>query len=510
MGQVFISHVEEDSRDAIQIAKGIEASGYTTWYYERDSLPGISYLLQTKQAIEKSQALILLISTASLVSHQITREVVRAHESGKAFIPVLVDVSHAEFQSLQPEWVEAIGAAASVSLPEEGVERLVPRLVKGLESLGIFAKGGEPEGAPSLQETKSDHPDVSGMRERDGRVLPSERQERERVQEEYNRLRRIVAAAIPIVFVLAVIAAWGLLRIFSGGERNSTAEKQSPEIIEGASLLENSSQVSIEGDGFLKDSPESALTEESSPQTEPLDEAENDLPGETWIETPAVSGGYLLPLADLYDLVYNGKLCGLFDGQLVALELVEVENRFRAAERESGFNANSLAWDAERRQFWAVRGSPHIVYRDVDVLDPTGAPVHTYRVADTVNYLRHAAWDGTYLWTTTTDETLYQWLPSTTSNELRLIDSYAPKIGSFTGREAGGLTWDGANLWILTDDVLARLGAGGRVECKVKLSPVGGGPSWYGYRGLAWDGQALWVGHSEENMLFRVDPDVCP
>jgi hypothetical protein len=42
MPDIFISHVEEDSAVALQIAHGLEAVGYTTWYYERDSVPGLS------------------------------------------------------------------------------------------------------------------------------------------------------------------------------------------------------------------------------------------------------------------------------------------------------------------------------------------------------------------------------------------------------------------------------------------------------------------------------------
>ncbi len=39
-GRIFISHVEEDSSIALRIASALEAKGYSTWYYERDSVPG--------------------------------------------------------------------------------------------------------------------------------------------------------------------------------------------------------------------------------------------------------------------------------------------------------------------------------------------------------------------------------------------------------------------------------------------------------------------------------------
>ena len=145
MSDIFISHVEEDSELAIDIAVDLEASGYSTWYYERDSLPGPSYLLQTSREIERSQAVVLVISPDSLGSHQVTKEVVRAHESGKPFVPVLKSISHVEFSNRQPEWKEAVGSATSITVPREGASVIVPRILQGLQGMGIVASG-ESEG----------------------------------------------------------------------------------------------------------------------------------------------------------------------------------------------------------------------------------------------------------------------------------------------------------------------------------------------------------------------------
>lgn len=99
MSDVFISHVEEDSDVSLELALGLEKAGFTTWCYERDSIPGTSYLIQTGRAIEQCKAVILVISPHSLGSNQVTKEVVRAHETGKQFIPVLRDITHPEFQN---------------------------------------------------------------------------------------------------------------------------------------------------------------------------------------------------------------------------------------------------------------------------------------------------------------------------------------------------------------------------------------------------------------------------
>lgn len=142
MADVFISHVEEDAADALEIADALEAVGYSTWCYERDSIPGPSYLVQTGEAVEQSRAVVVVISRHALGSHQVTLEVVRGHEAEKPFIPVLVGITHVEFASRQPEWREAIGAATSVLVPREGVGAVTGRIAEGLHALGV-----EPSGA---------------------------------------------------------------------------------------------------------------------------------------------------------------------------------------------------------------------------------------------------------------------------------------------------------------------------------------------------------------------------
>jgi len=137
MNDVFISHVEEDDSVALETAQSLEAAGYSTWYYERDSLPGLSHLLQTGRGIEQSQAVIVLISAGSLSSWQVDREIDHAHECGKPFVPLLLDIKHVEFQNRQPKWRMAMGTTASIQIPPQGISAVVPRIIRGLEALGI-------------------------------------------------------------------------------------------------------------------------------------------------------------------------------------------------------------------------------------------------------------------------------------------------------------------------------------------------------------------------------------
>lgn len=135
MSLVFISHVAEDSARAVQVATGIEDAGYTSWYYERDSLPGPTYLDQILAALARASAMIVLVSPAALASWQIDREVVQAYERGLPFLPLLFGLSHDEMHKARPAWAMAFGAAVWLPLPTGDVAPVLPRIVAGLRWL---------------------------------------------------------------------------------------------------------------------------------------------------------------------------------------------------------------------------------------------------------------------------------------------------------------------------------------------------------------------------------------
>jgi len=139
MRDLFISHVEEDYDLVVTLAGELEAAGYSTWYYERDSAAGPSYLLQTREAIMSAQAVLLVISKDALSSNQVTKEIVRAHEGDKPIVPLLHGISDSEYKRRQPEWEAAIGAATSLPIPSGGLEPFLPRLLSGLDRLGVRA-----------------------------------------------------------------------------------------------------------------------------------------------------------------------------------------------------------------------------------------------------------------------------------------------------------------------------------------------------------------------------------
>jgi TolB-like protein/Tfp pilus assembly protein PilF/tRNA A-37 threonylcarbamoyl transferase component Bud32 len=134
---VFISHVDEDSALAIDIARALETAGYCAWYYERDSKPGGQYLSVVGDAIDSSQAFLLLASSESMGSRQVSNELVRAYERDKPLVPVLYGITHPDLQEGQSLWRQALGATTSIQYGEGSLENLIQSIVAGLEALGI-------------------------------------------------------------------------------------------------------------------------------------------------------------------------------------------------------------------------------------------------------------------------------------------------------------------------------------------------------------------------------------
>jgi hypothetical protein len=227
MSYIFIAHVEEDAEIALEIALGLEKAGYRTWCYEVDSVPGPSYLVRTGEAVAQSQAMVIVISPHSLGSSQVTKEVVRAHESAKHFIPILRDITHAEFQKRQPEWREAIGSATSIRIPGEGVTPILPLITDGLKSLGI-QPGAKVDAArigrisSTLQEIKGHPPSQEGKAAAAAKPIEESKKAR-------SKKPLIIISAVVIIIAIAIVAIF--LRPWGDTVTPPPAATQKPDLV---------------------------------------------------------------------------------------------------------------------------------------------------------------------------------------------------------------------------------------------------------------------------------------
>jgi O-acetyl-ADP-ribose deacetylase (regulator of RNase III) len=138
MGQVFLSHVAEDFSVVKEIAAGLERAGFTTWYYEEHSVPGVDHMRQTREAVQEAEAVAVLISRRSLGdARYVWPEIRRGVISRRHFVPLLLDVEWDEIETDHPDWDDALGGAVAIHVPSDQPSAIVPRIIAGLERLGI-------------------------------------------------------------------------------------------------------------------------------------------------------------------------------------------------------------------------------------------------------------------------------------------------------------------------------------------------------------------------------------
>jgi len=137
---VFVSYVEEDSNRVLLVGGALRSLGFSTWTFEEDSVPGLSYLEQVYEAVIACRAFLLMASKISVRSHQIIKEVELAHAEQRAVIPVLIDLTVHELRSSSVVLKMAIGTTVPLNAGLSSPDELAARIQTTLAHLDITAQ----------------------------------------------------------------------------------------------------------------------------------------------------------------------------------------------------------------------------------------------------------------------------------------------------------------------------------------------------------------------------------
>jgi TIR domain len=154
VADVFISHSEADSAHAEALAEALEAHGYSTWYYERDGVPIVSYLDQVFQAVKDCKVFALIVSPAALKSHQVDGEVVRAYENNRLFLVLLHGSQFQDISVERPRWQQCIGSSTACSIDTPPTQCQMEGIVRGLRMSGHEPADTAPCPVPNQQPTR--------------------------------------------------------------------------------------------------------------------------------------------------------------------------------------------------------------------------------------------------------------------------------------------------------------------------------------------------------------------
>ncbi len=127
----------DDSLLASQLATYLGKQGFSTWYYQRDALPGISFLTQTTEAIRRSGAFIILISHQTLRSEEAGRQIQEAARCSIVMMPLLIGMTLEEFESHHPVWRSLLGTASIIAPDRNQPEHTFERVAVALTVVGL-------------------------------------------------------------------------------------------------------------------------------------------------------------------------------------------------------------------------------------------------------------------------------------------------------------------------------------------------------------------------------------
>ncbi len=134
--KVFISHTPDAADLALQLARVLEDSGFSTWLPERDTLPGENLFARMGEALESASALVILFTPASADSPWVTREIEYAlgKERFKGrVVPVLVGTKTQSVLARIP-WILKRISPGMFELPQKSNKRHLRRIAEALKA----------------------------------------------------------------------------------------------------------------------------------------------------------------------------------------------------------------------------------------------------------------------------------------------------------------------------------------------------------------------------------------
>jgi hypothetical protein len=165
---VFVSYSARDKAVAEAVVAALEERRVRCWIAPRDVMPGVSWPHAITEAIKDSKALVVILSSDSVSSPQVVREVGFAADTGIPIIPFQIE--HVEPPA--GDWSFAVGRLASVDATTPPLEQHIERLYLGVQGL----LGAEPqrrveERGPSPAEVSPRPPKSLSLTERLRKLL---------------------------------------------------------------------------------------------------------------------------------------------------------------------------------------------------------------------------------------------------------------------------------------------------------------------------------------------------
>ena len=130
MSQVFVSYTEADLPIAVEVVRCLDEAGFSTWHFKRDCEEGRWYGDQITDAIRVAEAVVVVLTRATMASDPVHREVALGTKLRKKFLPVVVGMR--EDQVEDNDFLYALSRSTWVVVPDGRLTEEVGRVVRGI------------------------------------------------------------------------------------------------------------------------------------------------------------------------------------------------------------------------------------------------------------------------------------------------------------------------------------------------------------------------------------------
>ena len=135
MASVFLSYDHEDSARAAPLAAALETSGHSVWW-DRQIHGGAEYNSAIEDAVERSDAVIVLWSQKSVRSAWVRDEAAEGRDAGK-LVPVLIDAVKPPMGFRQYQTIDLAGWSGGKRIPR------LADILQAIDKLSIAAPAVE-------------------------------------------------------------------------------------------------------------------------------------------------------------------------------------------------------------------------------------------------------------------------------------------------------------------------------------------------------------------------------
>lgn len=136
----YMAYATDDFATTRQLSNLLERNGYRVWLCNRDAVAGVPLASQISEVLHRCQAVIAIISQASLTATEFSEDLALCYRLGIAILPVLLNMSSDDLAVVSPAWCRMLSDSPALEIRslEEVEEWAIPWVDQVAQQRGIF------------------------------------------------------------------------------------------------------------------------------------------------------------------------------------------------------------------------------------------------------------------------------------------------------------------------------------------------------------------------------------